>query len=719
MRKGKYLFFIGLIISIISFSTFAASNNDSLVNIIKNGNPEQKTSAFYRLASNTKSFEEAISLYDSAQYYYNQNPNDSDLMYLSGFKAMTYSGAHQFEKAVSSALLAIKTGKRIDKKKDLGAMYRVISGIYGAQHLYDSAIYYLEKAIPVYNNLLENGEYTKDFTIEKLADSYLKLGMYHLKQQKYDIAIRHLYSSLKLYDKINNIKGIAYCYLNIGSIFNYTEDYTRANEEYQKGLGYAKLTDQKGLIDLFTNNIGTVFLAQKEYDSALYYFDKSLEYRLTIKANQHAISGIYNNKALIYKHFKEYKLSLEFFEKALLLNEEIGNKIGATSIKSNIGLTLIEMGKYDKAKKLLLEALKYSKNHKMGETTKETYLGLSEIYRSQHDYKNALSNYQSYVLYKDSINSVEVSNTLNRYKEQYETEKKDQEIKILQQKAEVSQLLQEKQEAQTKRQKIIGILLAIIILFLVIALIFIQRYFKLRNIASQELLKKNAEISQQKIIDLVKDQEVKSINSFMSGQEKERNRIAAELHDRLGSLLSAVKLHFSSIEADLDEKNVEERENFSFALNLLDNSVDEVRSISHNLSKGVLMQFGIAEAIRNLRDTINTAGKLQVKFIEAGPGFKLLPEHEVELFRVIQELITNAIKHSRADEIFVQLISDKEGLRVVVEDHGVGFNMKKIKNKGIGLLNLKSRVEKIGGEYNIESSEGQGTTTIIELKNRN
>jgi signal transduction histidine kinase len=270
-----------------------------------------------------------------------------------------------------------------------------------------------------------------------------------------------------------------------------------------------------------------------------------------------------------------------------------------------------------------------------------------------------------------------------------------------------------------KRQRLFAVLLGIIILFLIISLIFIQRYFSLRQKAAQELIKKNAEISQQKIVDLVKEQEVKSINSFMSGQEKERNRIAAELHDRLGSLLSAVKLHFSSIEADLNESGDEEREDFSFALKLLDNSVDEVRTISHNLSKGILMQFGLSEAIKNLRDTINTAGQLQIKFIEAGPGFNLNPEVEVELFRITQELITNAIKHSQADEIFVQLISDEEGLRIVVEDNGVGFDMRKLKEKGIGLLNLKSRVEKINGEYHIESSVGNGTNIIIEVKNSN
>lgn len=283
----------------------------------------------------------------------------------------------------------------------------------------------------------------------------------------------------------------------------------------------------------------------------------------------------------------------------------------------------------------------------------------------------------------------------------------------------IQKLEQEKQISENKRQKIVALLLGVTTLFLIITLFYIRRNFIIKQRAARELMKKNNEISQQKIVDLIKAQEVSSINSYMEGQEKERARIAAELHDRLGSLLSAVKLHFSSIEANLDENNSNsESDNFSFALDLLDNSVEEVRSISHNLSKGILTQFGLSGAINNLKNAINSAGKIQIKFIEVGEKLDLPPEVEIELFRVIQELITNAIKHSGADEIYVQLITDAEGLTIVVEDMGVGFDMAKLKSKGIGLQNLKNRIEKIGGIYHLESTINKGTTIIIEIKNQ-
>lgn len=718
MRKEKYWIILSLVLSIFASKAFSESTKDSLLNIIDKGTKGQKISAFYNLAKIERDLQQAIALYDSAEYYYHLNPNDSDLMYLYGLKAMTFKNGKKYVQAINYAKKAIEIAEKIDRKKDIESMYVISSNSYKALHLFDSAIFFREKTIPLYKKMLSSGKYSEEYCNSNIAYSSLELGRLYYRSQKNDIAIQYLYKALRIYENLNNIDRISRCHLNIGNVFNFEKNYKKAAEEYQKGLKYSKIVNNKILINVFLTNIGTVYMAQNQYDSANYYFDRSLEYALEKNNNQFKIAGLYNNKALIKKHIQQYDSALFYFNKSLKYYSQINYKNGEISTKTNIAITLIKMKEYEKSKTLLFEILDYSLANNMYRTNTQIYLALSKIYTEQHQYKNALEAYQNHIVFYDSINSVIVRNRINDYRERYETEKKDQEIKLLEKQAEVNLLKQEKQEASNRRNKITSILLGIIVVFLIISIVFIQRYFMLRHKAAQELIHKNAEINQRKIVDLVKDQEVKSINSFMSGQEKERSRIAAELHDRLGSLLSAVKLHFSSIEADMHESSSDEKESFSFALKLLDNSVDEVRAISHNLSKGVLMSFGIVGAIKNLCDTINTAGQLQIKFIEAGTGFNLKPEIEVELFRVIQELITNAIKHSQADEIFVQLISDNDGLSVVVEDQGVGFNMRKLKNKGIGLMNLKSRVEKIGGEYNIESSEGQGTTVIIEIKNR-
>jgi signal transduction histidine kinase len=375
------------------------------------------------------------------------------------------------------------------------------------------------------------------------------------------------------------------------------------------------------------------------------------------------------------------------------------------------------MDKPQVAKKLLLESLDFSEGNKMGETTKEIYNGLYTIYSSQKNYKEALRYFELYVTYKDSINSIEVTTKINQYKEQFEAEQRDRKIDQLEQQALLDHLNQEKLKEVNRRRNTRSIFIGIAITLLLIIVIVVQRYFHLKQKAKSELLLINEEINQQKMVDLIKNQEVNSINSYMEGQERERNRIAAELHDRLGSLLSTVKLHFSTLER-MWKKNYGESEGFTFALDLLDNSVAEVRSISHNLSKGVLMQFSLTEAVENLKDAINIAGRIQVKVIKVGPKHLLKPEIEIELFRVIQELITNAVKHSQAKEIFVQLIADNDGLNITVEDHGIGFDIKTVNSNGLGLKNLKSRVEAVGGDVHFESAVGKGTSVMIEIKNQ-
>ena len=216
------------------------------------------------------------------------------------------------------------------------------------------------------------------------------------------------------------------------------------------------------------------------------------------------------------------------------------------------------------------------------------------------------------------------------------------------------------------------------------------------------------------MLELIKEQEMNSVNSFISGQERERSRIASDLHDRLGSLLSTVKLHFSSMEPFL-EKNEELTENFSYAISLLDQSVAEVRSVSHNLAKEILTEFGIVGAIENLMEAINSAGNLKLVFINSGFNHRLPYEYEMEIYRIIQEIVTNAIKHANASEIVIQFVVDGDILTITIEDDGVGFDVSKIKSNGIGVKNIFERTAKMNGKYALDTAPGNGTTYIFNI----
>ena len=341
------------------------------------------------------------------------------------------------------------------------------------------------------------------------------------------------------------------------------------------------------------------------------------------------------------------------------------------------------------------------------EISMEININLSQLYQTKGDFKKALDYYKQFKIIDDSIHSLKSEETINLYKEKFKAAEKDRKISEFEQQQKLDTLIKEKQKLNNR-------LLTVGILAIVIISAFILLMVNNRRKTEKALFQKNNELNQQKMLELIKEQEMNSVNSFISGQERERSRIASDLHDRLGSLLSTVKLHFSSMEPFL-EKNEELTENFSYAISLLDQSVAEVRSVSHNLAKEILTEFGIVGAIENLMEAINSAGNLKLVFINSGFNHRLPYEYEMEIYRIIQEIVTNAIKHANASEIVIQFVVDGDILTITIEDDGVGFDVSKIKSNGIGLINIFERTAKMNGKYALDTAPGNGTTYIFNI----
>ncbi|RYD86549.1 MAG: sensor histidine kinase, partial [Sphingobacteriales bacterium] len=233
------------------------------------------------------------------------------------------------------------------------------------------------------------------------------------------------------------------------------------------------------------------------------------------------------------------------------------------------------------------------------------------------------------------------------------------------------------------------------------------RNMRQRQKAIALLAAKNEELNRNRIQELLRDQELVSIHSMLQGQETERKRIAQDLHDRLGSLLATVKLHFQMAKTD------EQRE---LASSLMDEACQEVRQIAHNMVSGVLMKFGLVAALNDLSNAITSSGKVHMQTIAHGLNSRLPGNSEIEIYRIVQELVSNALKHAGAKEITVLLNKTGPTLNLIVEDDGKGFMPAKAKNKGgMGLKGVQSRVQQLQGELSIDSSPGRGTTVLIEI----
>lgn len=209
---------------------------------------------------------------------------------------------------------------------------------------------------------------------------------------------------------------------------------------------------------------------------------------------------------------------------------------------------------------------------------------------------------------------------------------------------------------------------------------------------------------------MLQSNEVKAAYAILDAQEFERVRIAEDLHDRLGSRLAAIKLHFNA--AGTGSNN----QLFLKGIELLDGAVEEVREISHNLISGVLSKFGLVAALEDLKETLESTKQISLDLHIHNIEYRLNLTAETNIYRIVQELVANVLKHSRATEVVIQLTRHESNMILLVEDNGIGFGPAHPRQaSGIGLKNIRSRVSKLDGKINIDSAIGKGTVIIIEI----
>lgn len=193
----------------------------------------------------------------------------------------------------------------------------------------------------------------------------------------------------------------------------------------------------------------------------------------------------------------------------------------------------------------------------------------------------------------------------------------------------------------------------------------------------------------------------------MEGEEKERLRIAKELHDGVNGDLSAIKFKLSSL---LEMNNTVIKE----AVSMIDKSCEQVRAISHNLVPPSLKDFNLLEAVDEYCQSMNGIHSPEITFQHLGNAIVLDKKQEANIFRIVQELVTNSVKHAEANEINVQLSHLENTLQLTVEDNGKGFDKDQVKSDGIGLQNVSSRVDYLNAELDFVSNE-KGTSYTITM----
>jgi len=309
------------------------------------------------------------------------------------------------------------------------------------------------------------------------------------------------------------------------------------------------------------------------------------------------------------------------------------------------------------------------------------------------DYKSAFESNSSYEYLRDSLNEFKYSTLLTELETKYQTAEKEKQILI------------EQQRATTNRNWLIA---AIIALFLGsgIAILLQKNTTKQRKLAEQGAL-----LEQQKVETLLKEQELVSLDAMIAGQEKERTKVANELHDDLGSLMATVKLHFDNVK--VDEKDPAMKN----AQALLEKAYQKIRGMAHAKNSGVMANQGLLPAVKKMAKTINETNALEVTVEDFGLADRMENSLELTLFRILQELVTNILKHAEATKASIQFTQHEDKLNIIVEDNGKGFDISAIKrsSSGMGLGTIEKRIEHLEGSFTVDSVLSKGTSILIDI----
>ena len=504
------------------------------------------------------------------------------------------------------------------------------------------------KDLTAYQNYVEKVKDTANWIF-----SYYEKGVIYSQQGDLQASLEQFYAANNLSEAVGNDDMVATSFNSIGLVYNDLGRYQDAEINFKKALAVNKNlgVESEHLGDVL-NGLASSFKNQKKYNEAIEYFDKAIA---VYKKNESefGIAIASYNKALTYVEQKRYKEALPLLRLAYKKQKANGFNTELLLTISTLAKVNFELGDYKKSESLLYEGLNLEIESKLA--AKDLFFELYKVYDKKGDYKKALDFHETYVKYKDSIYSEDNIKSINLLQKQFETEKKDKEI------IEQKLMLQQQENELLNKKSENKFLWALASIFLLGAM---STWF----IFQQRQKRKN-----QEILTLKKEQQIKSLEALIRGEEKERSRIAKDLHDGVNGDLSAIKHRLSKYQ---NQTGID----LSEAIGMVDESCDEVRAISHNLLPPALEKYSLRESLSDYCMNLNEVRKESVSFQYIGENFRFSKSAEVTLFRIVQELVNNSLKYAEASDILVQLTSFEDTIQLTVEDDGKGFNKDKIEN---------------------------------------
>ncbi len=533
-----------------------------------------------------------------------------------------------------------------------------------------------------------------------LAMALGNLSQLNRLQGHYKKAIKHRLESIELLVHPRFQPQRMAGYNNLGGIHVSLKHYEQAIEEYRNCLTLALQLSDSAMQARVWYNLGASYFALKQYAIARQFYQQALTLA-TSHLDQPTQALLYNSLGNMHHLQREEQAALEQYKKAELIYDSLGFSVEKIMIYNNLAAVYQSQGEAEKTLLYYHRAANLAQALKSPQDLPQIYLNLSQGFEAYRQPDSALYYFKLANQIKDSLFTAEKNRQIVEMQEKYESAKKDQSI------AELNEDKARKEADIQVRNLLLG---ASGILFLM-ALGFGINYFqKLRT--QKKLAARESELNRNQLVQVMQDSELKSVNAYLDGENAERERLAGELHDHLGAHLATVKLHYDHIASTIQEE--QQLQQLQKANDLLGLALVELRQIAHNLASGVLNKFGLVSATEDLCNAISESGTITVQVDAFELDNRLPPALELTLFRAVQELLSNVIKHAGASEVNVQLIRHDDHVSIMVEDNGIGFSTT-AQPSGIGLHTMANRATNLGGTLNIDSKPGHGTTVILEV----
>jgi len=536
--------------------------------------------------------------------------------------------------------------------------------------------------------------------------------------------------SVTLARSFGDRRTLASCLGNVGASYHHLQRLDSAVKYYLEADKVASELKDLILQTQINQNLGNVYTDLRQYENALDRLTKAVDYARTLN-NSILLSQALLNQGVVYNYLRQFDRAIQTLRESEKISETTGDEFTRAHALLSIAYTYILTGKLDKPKTDLVKALTISR--KMGvqelevsvlqnlstfyfykEETDSAYyyarqslaLGsqLNQLKKMQTSYDilsdialqaGKYKEMNAYDVRADSIENLiqrkAVADRVAELNTKYESEKRENQIQL--------------QHAVIKQKNFYNYLLMAAVVLLIVVSVSIYRIYQQRQ-----------KLQQQRISELETERQLAATEAVLRGEEQERTRLAKDLHDGLGGMLSGIKHSMQTMKGNLI-MTPDNAQAFERSIDMLDSSIKEMRRVAHNMMPEALVRFGLDSALRDFCNEIDQTNVIQINYqsigMEARPAIE--QSMDIAVYRIVQELVNNSIKHAQARQVIVQLTHDTKSLSLTVEDDGKGFDTPDLEQAGgMGWENIKSRVAFLKGTIHLQS-EGSGTSVLIEF----